>query len=183
MNRYLAFLAGLLIASIIIACSGGDAAETAPTPTPSLAPVNEASPTPAPVETAPTPGSSQAVSVAQLMELGEQVFPSALPSGVYGVCGASGDVEACPFTDHLRTRLKEAGATLCRCQNPSTTRVMSAEPADFGGVLYVVLYEGTQTYMLTIINRNGQLLVDDASCHGGGPDTSIYKTVAPCRSP
>jgi hypothetical protein len=115
-----------------------------------------------------------------LLAIGEQVFPRH-SSGVYAVCGVSGDTQACPYTDRLRDRLADAGATLCRCQNPSMTRAMSAEVTDFGGVLYVVLYDGSQNYMLTVVNRDGALLVDDQICHGAGPETSIYNTVAPCR--
>lgn len=181
-------LASVLLAGILIACSDSDsepANPPGPSPTPSLGDTSptpgtsEASPTRGAGASSPTPVSTEPVTVARLMEVGEQVFPLA-PSGVYGVCGAGGNVEACPFTERLKSRLTEARATLCRCQNPSTTRTMSAEVADFGGVLYVVLYEGSQTYMLTVVNRDGRLLVDDQTCHGQGPETSIYETLAPC---
>jgi len=164
-----------LLAILLIGCSRADR-EPSPTPLSTLRATDPSGPS-GPTTTPVTPATP--VSVQRLMEIGEQVFP-VQPSGVYGVCGADGNLQACPYTDRLQNRLREASATLCRCQNPSVTRAMSAEVADFGGVLYVALFNGSQSYMLTIVNQDGRLLVDDQSCLGRGAATSIHLTVAPC---
>jgi hypothetical protein len=120
------------------------------------------------------------VTVARLLQVGEHVFPEAR-AGVFSVCGLEGNFERCPYTDRLKARLSELNATLCRCQNPSQTRSMTAEVADFGGVLYVALFNGSQSYMLKIVKEGGRLLVDDQACIAGGAETSIYVTANPCR--
>jgi hypothetical protein len=128
--------------------------------------------------TATSPGGG--VTVARLMEVGDQVFPYSAQGAVYGVCGASGDLTPCPYTERLKARLMEARATLCRCQNASQTRVMSAEVTNFGGVIHVALFNGSVNFDLRVLDQNGRLLVEDQTCMGRGPESSIYQTLGLC---
>jgi hypothetical protein len=129
----------------------------------------------------PAPSPEGRATVSQLMALGDQAFPYVSEVGYYGVCGPAGDTSTCPYTERVKTRLAQTQTTLCRCQNPSTTRAMSAEVTDFGGVLYVALNDGSQSFTLTVLNLDGRLFIDDQVCMGRGPETSIHQTVAPCR--
>jgi hypothetical protein len=114
------------------------------------------------------------------LAIGEQVFPFQAEFGYYAVCGLDGNLSSCPYTERLRSRLTQAKATLCRCQNPSRTRVLSADMSDSGGMIYATLFDGRTTFALKVVREHGQLLVDDETCRGGAANTSIYETIAPC---
>jgi hypothetical protein len=118
----------------------------------------------------------------ELLAIGDLIFPASASGNVFGVCGLSGDLSACPVTPRLAQRLQGAHATLCRCQNPSQTRTMTASAGSVGGTIQVALYNGTITYQLAVVRENGRLLVDDQTCAGGGADTSIYQSLAPCST-
>jgi hypothetical protein len=57
---------------------------------------------------------------------------------------------------------------------------MSAEVTDFGGVIHVALFNGSVNFDLRVLNQNGRLLVDDQTCMGRGPESSVYQTLALC---
>lgn len=115
-----------------------------------------------------------------LISVGEQVFPFQAEFGYYGVCGVDGKLSNCPYTDRLRQRLTQESATLCRCQNPSPSRTISVQVTGSGGVVTVTLQDGRVSYDLHVVSEGGRLLVDDETCHGQGPGTSIYQMIAPC---
>jgi hypothetical protein len=186
MRRIICCLLGLLVLTAI-SCSDDNGARSEDSGGPTSVPTaTTATSVPSKTATAAdrtstaTTTAAMAVTRDALIAVGDQVFPHHAESGVYSVCGADGDVSACPYTQRLKDRLEEAKATLCRCQNPSQTRAMSAEVADFGGVLYAALYNGTQSYMITVVQNGGRLLVDDQTCMSGAPETSIYQSLAPC---
>jgi hypothetical protein len=125
-------------------------------------------------------GNTTAQLSSDLVAVGEEVFPFQSQFGYYGVCGVDGNLSNCPYTDRLRQRLTQESATLCRCQNPSQSREVSAQVSGSGGVVAVTLWDGRVTYDLEIVSVGGRLLVDDETCHGQGADTSIYQTLAAC---
>lgn len=97
----------------------------------------------------------------------------------YSVCGLNGDTSKCPFTERLKTRLQQARATLCRCQNPWNDRTIGADATLVGWTAHVRM-GGAWKFDLLLVRENGQLLVDDEVCAGAGPSTSIFASVAPC---
>jgi hypothetical protein len=78
------------------------------------------------------------------------------------------------MTDRLKAHLTAQRMTLCRCQNPSDTREITAESSHTGGVAHIKM--GRIGFDLIIVNVAGKLLVDDEYCLGKGPSTSIYVT-------
>jgi hypothetical protein len=99
----------------------------------------------------------------------------------YSVCGLSGDTSKCPFTERLKTRLLQARANLCRCQNPSSDRIIGADATLVGWTAHVRMF-GHWTVDLLLVRDNGELLVDDEVCAGAAPSTSIYSSLAPCSA-
>lgn len=129
---------------------------------------------------AATPSPSGSVTTQQIAALAEQVFPKLAQDGRYGVCGLDGNVSACPYTDRLKARLTELRQTLARAQNPSDTRVVTAEiMSPDAGIAHVKLFGGRQTVDLWVVQRNHALLVDDSVC-AGRKETSIYATFVAC---
>jgi hypothetical protein len=121
-------------------------------------------------------------SAADLVAVANVIFPYFPQYSYYAVCGANGDLSACPVTDRLKTRLTQAYLTLCRCQNPVPSLDVTAAPTQTGGVAHVILGNQVQPVKmdLVIVQIAGKLLVDDEICTGGGASTSIYVTDAPC---
>lgn len=130
---------------------------------------------------APTAPASPAVQTAAPLDLSlvDAVFPRS-SSGGYLVCGLDGDTAACPYTARLKSRLAAARATLCRCQPPAPDRATSIMATPTGGRV-VVLY-GRQQFELEVVSGDGRWLVDDETCVGAGPESSIYRTLSPCDS-
>jgi hypothetical protein len=129
---------------------------------------------------ASTPSSSDSVRTQQITTLVEQVFPKVSEQPAYGVCGADLNFSACPYTDRLKARLTELRATLLRAQNLSTTRDITAEiMSPDVGIAHVKLFQGRTKFDLWIVQRGGELLVDDEIC-AGQKDTSIYATYVTC---
>ena len=127
-----------------------------------------------------TPAPSDSVATQQIAALAEQVFPKVGEQGAYAVCGADGNVSACPYTDRLKARLTELRQTLLRAQNLSTTREITAEMmSPVVGIAHVTLFQGRTKLDLWIVQRDGRLLVDDEIC-AGRKDTSIYATFVAC---
>ena len=129
---------------------------------------------------ASTPSSSDSVRTQQIAALAEQVFPKASEQPAYGVCGADLNFSACPYTDRLKARLTELRVTLLRAQNLSTTREITAEiMSPEVGIAHVTLFQGRTKFDLWIVQRGGELLVDDEIC-AGRKDTSIYAKFVAC---
>jgi hypothetical protein len=129
---------------------------------------------------ASTPSSSDSVRTQQIAALAEQVFPKMGQQEAYGVCGSDGNVSACPYTDRLKARLTELRMTLLRAQNLSTTREITAEiMSPEVGIAHVTLFQGRTKFDLWIVQRGGELLVDDEIC-AGRKDTSIYAKFVAC---
>jgi hypothetical protein len=82
----------------------------------------------------------------------------------------------CPITPRLLAYFQQQRPYgLCRsCTQGSPTRTMTAELTPTGGVVHVVLYDGLLKLDLIMVKLNGQYLIDDSTCTGGGPQTSIY---------
>jgi hypothetical protein len=118
--------------------------------------------------------SPSATSTPALQAVAEQIFPYSAEFKYYVVCGSNGDVSTCPMTDRLKAHLTAQRMTLCRCQNPSDTREITAESSNTGGVAHIKM--GRIGFDLIIVNVAGKLLVDDEYCLGKGPSTSIYVT-------
>src|SRR5205814_5326818 len=129
-----------------------------------------------------TPAPSDSVATQQIAALAEQVFPKVGEQGAYAVCGADGNVSACPFTDRLKARLTELRQTLLRAQNLSTTREITAEMmSPVVGIAHVTLFQGRTKLDLWIVQRDERLLVDDEMC-AGRKDTSIYAPFVTCEA-
>lgn len=127
-----------------------------------------------------TPTASGSLTTQRIAVLAEQVFPRMAQTGYYGVCGLTGNVSACPYTDRLKARLTELRQTLARAQNPSDTREITAEiMGPDAGIAHVKLFQGRQTLDLWVVQRGQALLVDDEIC-AGRKDTSIYATFVAC---
>ena len=118
-------------------------------------------------------------SAAELAAVAEAVFPNIQDYSYYGVCGVTGDVADCPYTDGLKARLTDLKQTLLRAQNPSPTREIAAWPTATGGVARVTLFGGRQAVDLVIVRQGDQLLVADETC-AGRPETSIYADFTAC---
>jgi hypothetical protein len=97
---------------------------------------------------------------------------------VYAGCehfGGQWSYAHCPDTPRLQAYFQQHSYSLCRtCTQGSPARSMTAEVTPTGGVVHVVLYDGLLKLDLIMVKVNGQYLVDDSTCTGGGPDTSIY---------
>ena len=101
---------------------------------------------------------------------------------------------SCPLTSRLAARLfavRTPNAVgpgpvdyFCRCQNPASKAMnLTGEVTPTGGVAHVALYPDVHAIKidLIIVQQDGQLLVDDMQCTGGGPSTSVYAAqLAPC---
>jgi hypothetical protein len=104
--------------------------------------------------------------------------------GNYVVCGETGDPGSCPYTARLKQRLIATRATLCRCQNPFSLRLIGADPttgafpASNGSWIAHIL--GNEEFDLVLVSVNGRLLVDDERCLGAGENTSIYVSTDGC---
>jgi len=123
---------------------------------------------------------SGSVTTQQIAALAEQVFPKASEQPAYGVCGADLNFSACPYTDRLKARLTQQRETLLRAQNLSTTREITAEIMSAEvGIAHVTLFQGRTKFDLWIVQRGGELLVDDEIC-AGRKDTSIYAKFVAC---
>jgi uncharacterized protein YvpB len=104
---------------------------------------------------------ADAPTLAELVGIGEHVFIPAPTGGGYVDCsGGGGDFSGCPVTYRLATDLQRAGLTLCRCQNASDTRQISAEVVPGGGVVHVALFRGTLRLDLGVGRHDGRWLVD-----------------------
>lgn len=126
----------------------------------------------------PSPPADLSFTAGEMTAVADNVFPLVQPYGYYGVCGLNGDASSCPYTARLKARLAELKATLCRCQNPSPTRAITADPA--GHTVDVVMYSGGADYRLILVRSpDGRLLVDDEQC-GARPETSIYLGLTAC---
>ena len=131
---------------------------------------------------ASTPSPSDSVTAQQIAAVAEQVFPKVGQQSAYAVCGADGNVSACPYTDRLKARLTELRQTLLRAQNLSTTREITAEMmSPVVGIAHVTLFQGRTKFDLWIVQRDERLLVDDEIC-AGRKDTSIYATFVTCEA-
>jgi hypothetical protein len=170
MHRFL--LIGLL--GVLAACGTASASDTT---SGKGAPEAAASAVAVPT---PSPAADGSLTTAQTTAVAEQTFPLIQPYGYYAVCGVDGDLSACPYTPRLKARLAELRATLSRAQNPSATRVVSAElTGPSTGLAHVSLFDGREQLDLSVVLQGGQVLVDDESCTGRA-DTSIYETLVAC---
>jgi hypothetical protein len=128
------------------------------------------------------PAASGSVTAQQITALAEQVFPKVGQQGAYAVCGADGNVSACPYTDRLKARLTELRETLLRAQNLSTTREITAETlSPVVGIAHVKLFQGRTSLDLWLVRQGQALLVDDEIC-AGRKDTSVYATFVTCEA-
>ena len=127
----------------------------------------------------PAAGPSPTAAARLDLALVDAVFPRGA-SGTYAVCGIDGDTAACPYTDRLKSRLAAARVTLCRCQSPAPDRSVSIQGTPSGGRV-IVIY-GDQQFELAVVSAGGRWLVDDETCLGGAPETSIYRSISPCES-
>jgi uncharacterized protein YvpB len=71
------------------------------------------------------------------------------------------DYSACPVTFRLASDLQRAGVTLCRCQNTSDTREITADVMPTGGVVHVALFRATLRLDLGVGRSDGRWLVDE----------------------
>ena len=101
--------------------------------------------------------------------------------------GCTTNDSSCPLTPRLAHRLfaiRTPSAVgpgpvdyFCRCQNPaSKAMTVTGEVTATGGVAHVALYPDVHAIKIDLIMvvQDGQLLVDDMQCTGGGPSTSVY---------
>lgn len=107
--------------------------------------------------------------------------PGCPKSNVYADCALANNGQwgysQCPLSPRLRAYLSQRMYALCRvCTQGSPTRSMTAELTPTGGVVHVALYDGLLKLDLIMVKVNGQYLVDDSTCTGGGPQTSIYNS-------
>jgi hypothetical protein len=148
-----------------------------------------------------TPSASPTANPAEvnaLIAVGEKAIPfyptlNSCPgcpkSNVYADCAwAAGTwgYSLCPISPRLKAYLQQPGhmRALCRvCTQGSPTRTMTAEPTPTGGIVHVSLYAGLLRLDLIVVKVNGQQLVDDSVCTGGGPETSIYNPPPDAPSP
>jgi hypothetical protein len=97
---------------------------------------------------------------------------------VYADCAWAAGIwgySVCPISPRLNAYFQRHMYALCRvCTQGSPTRTMTAEPTPTGGIVHVSLYDGLLRLDLIMVTVNGQYLVDDSVCTGGGPETSIY---------
>lgn len=119
----------------------------------------------------------QSITAPEASALADQVFPLIRPYGYFGVCGSDGQTAACPYTERLKARLAATQTTLCRCQNPSSTREIKAGSGP--GAVDVLMYGGSVSYRLLLVRQDGKLLVDDELC-GDRPQSSIYLALSAC---
>jgi hypothetical protein len=126
---------------------------------------------------------SPSPSVAQdLVAVAKVTFPYVAQYKYYAVCGLTGDMSQCPYTERLKARLAAAKITLCPCQNPASSLDVTATPTQTGGIAHVVLGYGAAPIKLdlVIVRSGGLLLVDDELCTGAAGSTSIYVRSGPC---
>ncbi|TMC49385.1 MAG: hypothetical protein E6J14_07710 [Chloroflexi bacterium] len=165
-RRLIAAVCSAAAAVLLSACDSGTPTSTAPTLPPLRSP-EIATPTEPPI---PVP------TTANLLSVGQTIFPKILATGGYGICGiTSPDASECPITERLRHRLASARITLgWGGQNPSPSRQLSAEVIGNGGVTHVVLFGGRTHIDLVILFDSGLWRVDDEVCASATVPVSIY---------
>jgi hypothetical protein len=166
-SRFPMLIGGLSAAFLILLFATGCSDDSGSSPTP---PAAEATATP-----------DIPVTPQELLAVADLIFPAS-SGNMYGVCGANGELSRCPVTARLAARLQEARITLCRCQNASDSRAMTATPAANGGTILVTLFRGSISFELTAVRENDRLLIDDQVCAGRGAETSIYRSAELCYS-
>jgi hypothetical protein len=161
----------VLAISLLTGCSSAGAVTGTPaathsaavTPSPAATPTSTLSPTAAPVSAA------QILAVANQFWFERDAHPCAILN--------------CPITERLANRMAElikiqsgyktGGVMLwCRCQN-GLVETIQAEVTSGGGTAHVNWNTGLKMDFLMVV-QDGELLVDDTQCTGGGPSTSIY---------
>ena len=134
------------------------------------------------------PHAAASVTVSDVEAVANKIY-----GGTYHM-GCTMNDTSCPLTPRLATRLfavRTPNAVgpgpvdyFCRCQNPASKAMsLSGEVTPTGGVAHVTLYPDVHAIKIDLIMvvQDGQLLVDDMQCTGGGRSTSVYAAqLAPC---
>ena len=134
------------------------------------------------------PHAAGSLSVSDVEAVAKRIY-----GGTYHM-GCTTQDTSCPLTPRLATRLFAVPSPnavgpgpvdyLCRCQNPASQAMsLTGEVTATGGVAHVALYPDVHAIKIDLIMvvQDGQLLVDDMVCTGGGPSTSVYAAqLAPC---